>query len=68
MRIISPTGKLLTVNRAVPIVETIFDFNGESRFLGDVCRNGIILVDGNTVFITYPADCLPKWGGDVVGY
>ena len=28
----------------------------------------IILVDGNTVFITYPADCLPKWGGDVVGY
>ena len=28
----------------------------------------IILVDGNTVFITYPADCLPKWGGDMVGY
>lgn len=28
----------------------------------------IILVDGNTVFITYTADCLPKWGGDMVGY
>ena len=27
VRIISPTGKLLTVNRAVPIVEIIFDFN-----------------------------------------
>ena len=40
VRIISPTGRLLTVNRAVPIVETIFDFNGESRFLGDICRNG----------------------------
>lgn len=43
VRIISPTGRLLTVNRAVPIVETIFDFNGESRFLGDICRNGIIM-------------------------
>ena len=28
----------------------------------------IILVDGNTVFITYPADCLLKWEGDMVGY
>ena len=40
VRIISPTGRLLTVNRAVPIVEIIFDFNGESRFLGDISRNG----------------------------
>lgn len=56
MRIMSPTGRLLTVNRAVPIVETIFDFNGESRFLGDICRNGTkpngiaILYDSSSIF------------------
>ena len=56
VKIISPTGRLLTVNRAVPIVETIFDFNGESRFLGDICRNdtkpnGIaILYDSSSIF------------------
>ena len=56
VRIISPTGRLLTVNRAVPIVETIFDFNGESRFLGDICRNGTkpngiaILYDSSSIF------------------
>ena len=41
MKVISPLGKLLCVNKVVPIIETKINFNDTKRFLGEVVKEGV---------------------------